>query len=247
MIFKNKDRVIDRMKNVVPLWFSNITEGRWKLIEETEKLFTLWMENRRKRNIKLRLILIHEKANLLFEDLKAKAVKNINEESFSASHGWFTRFKKQANSHHVSFFDEASSADTVAVEKFPNTLKEIFEAGGYNPQQIFNVDETGLFWKKMPEKTLFSQDEKTMPGFEAAKDCAKNFWKSFRVYMSIKHSDAAAWHEVIQKNLADVRKALRTQYSTNAPAALQIGNKKIFEDLVEIFKKLDIDLQEKDF
>ena len=64
--------------------------------------------------------------------------------------------------------------------------------------------------------------------------------------MSIKHIEAA-WHELFQKNMGGVWKALFPQYSTNNPEALQDEDKEIFEDLLEIFQKLDIDLQEEDF
>ena len=37
-------------------------------------------------------------------------------------------------------------------------------------QQVFNVDETGLFWKRMPARTYISKEEKCAPGFKAAKD-----------------------------------------------------------------------------
>ena len=70
-----------------------------------------------------------------------------------------------------------------------------------------------------------------------------DFWKSFNVYMSIKHIDAA-WREVSQKNMAGVWKALCPQYSSNNPEALKDEDKEIFEDLVELFEKVDIDLQE---
>jgi hypothetical protein len=53
---------------------------------------------------------------------------------------------------------------------FPDMLKEITNEGGYTAQQLFNADEPGLFWKKMPERTYISTEEKTMPGFNAAKD-----------------------------------------------------------------------------
>lgn len=35
---------------------------------------------------------------------------------------------------------------------------------------VFNVDETGLFWKRMPKRTFLSREEKRAPGFKAAKD-----------------------------------------------------------------------------
>jgi len=43
--------------------------------------------------------------------------------------------------------------DVEAAEKFVDQFDEIIEKGGYRPEQIFNVDETGLFWKKMPERS----------------------------------------------------------------------------------------------
>ena len=78
--------------------------------------------------------------------------------------------RNEQNLHHVYVSGEAASTDEVAPEKFPINLKEFVDAGGYAPQQIFNVDGTGLFWKKMPEKTYIARKEKTMPGFKAAKD-----------------------------------------------------------------------------
>lgn len=65
---------------------------------------------------------------------------------------------------------ESASADHEAAKKFPDELKLIIEEGGYLPQQVFNADETGLFWKKMPSRTFLSKNEKIAPGFKAAKD-----------------------------------------------------------------------------
>ncbi|XP_045116125.1 tigger transposable element-derived protein 1-like [Portunus trituberculatus] len=77
----------------------------------------------------------------------------------------------QANNlHNVKVSGEAASADVKAAEEFPGKLAEMICQGGYTPQQIFNVDETGLYWKKMPDRTYISKEEKTMPGFKAAKD-----------------------------------------------------------------------------
>nr|XP_033815676.1 tigger transposable element-derived protein 1-like [Geotrypetes seraphini] len=41
---------------------------------------------------------------------------------------------------------------------------------GYEPEQTFNADEIALFWKKMPQRTFISKEDKRAPGFKAARD-----------------------------------------------------------------------------
>jgi len=65
---------------------------------------------------------------------------------------------------------ESASTDVVASAEFPATLENITEESGFLPQQIFNVDETGLFWKQMPDRSFIAKEEKTSPGFKVAKD-----------------------------------------------------------------------------
>ncbi|TEA24975.1 hypothetical protein DBR06_SOUSAS31410005, partial [Sousa chinensis] len=40
----------------------------------------------------------------------------------------------------------------------------------YLQEQVFNMDETELYWKRMPDRTYISKREKLMPGYKAAKD-----------------------------------------------------------------------------
>ena len=167
-IYKSNDHIMEHVKGAVPMPSTIISKKGEKLIGETEKL--LRMEHQWQRRVRLRLTLIQEKAKSLFEDLKTKAGENAEEQAFASSHGWLQRFKKRANLHRVSVSSEAASADEVAAKKFPVNLKEIIDGHVYAPQQIFNMDETGLFWKKMPEKTYISRNEKTMPAYKVAKD-----------------------------------------------------------------------------
>ncbi|XP_051889940.1 tigger transposable element-derived protein 1-like [Pristis pectinata] len=53
---------------------------------------------------------------------------------------------------------------------YPSVLKKIIDEGGYLPEQVFNVAETGLFWKRMPDRTFISEEEKSAPGFQPSKD-----------------------------------------------------------------------------
>ncbi|XP_064116192.1 tigger transposable element-derived protein 1-like [Macrobrachium nipponense] len=47
---------------------------------------------------------------------------------------------------------------------------EMMTKEGYSSQQVFNCDETGLFWKKMPRRTYITEEEKKLPGHKPMKD-----------------------------------------------------------------------------
>ena len=72
--------------------------------------------------------------------------------------------------HDVTFSGEKASADTEAATMFLPQLKNLIEEKGIMSDQIFNYDETGLNWKKMPSRTYLTQKEKSAPGFKVSKD-----------------------------------------------------------------------------
>ncbi|BFZ04012.1 hypothetical protein BsWGS_07051 [Bradybaena similaris] len=80
------------------------------------------------------------------------------------------RFKARANYHNLKVQDEAASGDEKAASEFPKALAEIIKERGYTAQQVFNVDETGLFWKRMPNRTYIAKEEKSAPGHKASKE-----------------------------------------------------------------------------
>ena len=152
-------------------------------MEEMEKLLSVRMQDQHQRWVLLSLMLIQEKAKSLYEDLKKKHGKESEGTSFNASHGWFHPFKARANFHNVKVSGEAASADRVAVQELPETLWEIIDDGVYLPNQDFNVDETQLYWKRMPDRSYISKEEKLMPGCKAAKDrLTVVWWQCFRWY-----------------------------------------------------------------
>ncbi|GFU83282.1 tigger transposable element-derived protein 1 [Trichonephila clavipes] len=65
---------------------------------------------------------------------------------------------------------ESASADKEVAEKYCLKFQEFIEAEGYRPQQIFNCDGTGSFWKRMPNRTYITKDEKSVPGHKPMKD-----------------------------------------------------------------------------
>ncbi|GFX91596.1 tigger transposable element-derived protein 1 [Trichonephila clavipes] len=62
------------------------------------------------------------------------------------------------------------SADEGAAKIFPEKLAKIIEDGDYSADQVFNADETGLYWKRLPNRTYIGKDEKTASGHKESKD-----------------------------------------------------------------------------
>ena len=88
----------------------------------------------------------------------------------SASTGWFYKFKTRYGFHNVKHLGEAKSTDEDATASYPDRLRAIIEEGIYKLQQVFNLDETGLQWKTMPERTYIMREDKSAPGFKVFKD-----------------------------------------------------------------------------
>ncbi|XP_044275311.1 tigger transposable element-derived protein 1-like [Varanus komodoensis] len=169
-ILKNKDKIMEHVKSAVPMLSTIISKKRGKVMEEMEKHLSVWMQDQHQHRVPLSLMLIQEKAKTLYEDLKKKHGKESEGASFHASHGWFHRFKARANLHNIKVSGKAASADTVAAQEFPEMLREIIDEGAYLPEQVFNVDETELYWKRMPDRSYISKEEKLTPGYKATKD-----------------------------------------------------------------------------
>ena len=49
---------------------------------------------------------------------------------------------------------------------FLEALDKLIVEENYLPEQIFNMDETSLFWKWMPERTFIHKEAKLVPGFK---------------------------------------------------------------------------------
>jgi hypothetical protein len=136
-----------------------------------EHLLKIWLDDQAQRRIPVSQAIISAKAKSLYYDLKKQMRESAKDEPlFSASNGWFNRFKRRASLHNLKLTGEAASADIHAASTFPAELAKLIEQGGYCASQIFNVDETALLWKKMPATTFLAKEEKTTQGHKLAKD-----------------------------------------------------------------------------
>ncbi|GFY00207.1 tigger transposable element-derived protein 1 [Trichonephila clavipes] len=118
------------------------------LLERTERAIAIWTEEQVQRRIPVSGYLIQEKALQCYKSMKQ------SEPSTSTS---------QAGK-------EFSATDEGAAKIFPEELAKFIEDGDYSADQVFNADETGHYWKKLPNRTYIAKDEKTASGHKASKD-----------------------------------------------------------------------------
>ncbi|XP_069822087.1 tigger transposable element-derived protein 1-like [Dendropsophus ebraccatus] len=151
---------------------TRVSKQRPRVLEDVEKLLLLWINEKQLAGDTVTENIICEKAKILYTDLVSRLpyTSAENEESFKASRGWFDNFKKRSGIHSVAKQGEAASSDAKAAEAFTAEFKELIDAECYLPQQVFNCDETGLFWKKMPRRTYISEEENAKPGHKPMKD-----------------------------------------------------------------------------
>ncbi len=110
--------------------------------------------------------ILQEKALFFFQKLNPEA----DNESFKASTGWLKKFLARHVMRSITLQGEALSADASSVGDFRKELGQFIEQEGYALSQIFNADETGLWWKLMPSKTFVHHAEVQAKNFKKSKD-----------------------------------------------------------------------------
>lgn len=115
-----------------------------------------WFLQQRSKGAAVSGPLMQEKASLLFLAI----YPDIDPDSFKASPGWLQKFNKRHGIRALSLQGESLSADTSSVGEFQAQLQKVMEDGGYTMNHIFNADETGLWWRLMPSRSLVHCGEK---------------------------------------------------------------------------------------
>ena len=104
-----------------------------------------WIANAREKNAPLSGPLVKEKAG----ELAAKLGKS----DFKATDGWFSRLKKREGIQQKKLHGEGQSADFVSREEWlENQWPTIRD--GYFDENIWNADESGIFYRALPDSTL---------------------------------------------------------------------------------------------
>ena len=74
-----------------------------------------------------------------------KFAENLRHSEFKATMNWLQRFKTRKGIVSKAICGESAATDTSVVVSWKNGLSGLFE--GYSPDCIYNVDETGLFYR----------------------------------------------------------------------------------------------------
>ena len=96
--------------------------------------------------------------------------KEGGKETFSINKGWIARFKQCSQIHCTKICGEAASADIEATRAFNAEFKKIIKDNDFPQDLVFNVDETELYWEKLPSRTYIAREEKSAPVFKASKN-----------------------------------------------------------------------------
>uniref|UniRef100_K7G7M9 HTH CENPB-type domain-containing protein n=1 Tax=Pelodiscus sinensis TaxID=13735 RepID=K7G7M9_PELSI len=169
-IHAQAEKIKESCKNATPVSVKKVVHTRSNLMENMERRLSMWIEDQTQRKMPVNLAVIQEKAKALYDAVKLE-LNEIDAKPFNASHGWLKHFKKRSNLHNIKITGEAAAAaDTEAAESFPAIFETIIKEDGYLSKQVFNLDETGLYWKRTPARTYISCEEAYAPGFKAAKD-----------------------------------------------------------------------------
>lgn len=155
---KNKKKLLD--------FFANSDSGakiasrktlRAAKVDHLDKVIYEWFKQRRNEGAPITGPILREKAKEFHKEL------NIGEPCQFSS-GWLTRFKQRHGIRYLKACGEKLSADVEAAEEFVEKFSNMVHEEGLSPEQIYNMDETGLFWRCLPRQTLVAADESTPSG-----------------------------------------------------------------------------------
>lgn len=164
-IKKNKGLVLQAIENS---GYKDLkTRKRIKQVThpEMEKALYLWFLQEREKNMVVFNKLLATQAKVFHSQLC-----QIESCKFSASDNWLNCFKHRRGLRYLKICGEQLSADKRHIEFFKEKVKQIIGDMQLSIHQIYNMDETALYYKLLPSKTLVTHEEKKASGHKVKKE-----------------------------------------------------------------------------
>ena len=141
--------ILKRKRELTEQYEENANDGRKRQCVSTgnDKLNDVmwqWFNKMRAQLIPVSGPMIQEKALAI--------AKELGLPEFKASNGWLRSFKDRHNIAGARVCGESGSVDSTTVADWQEKLPSIID--GYSPSDIFNMDETGVFYRQMPVDNL---------------------------------------------------------------------------------------------
>ncbi|CAF1033727.1 unnamed protein product [Brachionus calyciflorus] len=114
-----------------------------------------WYKNARSHKLFLSQAILKQKAKEFFQLFEAKGHKF--KKVFEASNGWLNRFQERFNLCSKKTCGESGSVNENDVQSGRDDLKDVIQ--NYPPNNIYNADETGLFYRLGPDRNIVHRDE----------------------------------------------------------------------------------------
>jgi hypothetical protein len=152
-IKKNEDAIRESVVSGTRLSAKFSSYSRDVLLEKTESALVTWIKVLTQKKIPISGYLIKQRALLFYKHMKQSEPSTSasqTDKEFSASSGWLTGFLKRNAIHNMKITTETASMDE-------NPAKN--ENGGCCGDELFDVVDAGLFWKKTPRRTYIPKSE----------------------------------------------------------------------------------------
>ncbi|XP_069852903.1 jerky protein homolog-like [Dipodomys merriami] len=133
------------------------------MYEELDRAMLEWFNQQRARGRPVSGPICAKRAEFFFYALGMDG-------DFNPSAGWLTRFKQRHSIREVNIRNERPNGDQAAVEDFCNSFRDFVERENLQPEQIYNADETGLFWKCLPARTSGVRGKGSAPGHRSSEE-----------------------------------------------------------------------------
>ena len=145
-LLKNENHLREEAKSIS----LTIKKKRHGKNPEIERALRMWFKIVVKRGISISGPLLKEKAD--------NFARELNHLDFKATDGWLSRWKKREGIKYKRAHGEKGSANTeLAANWISNEIPKLLEE--YSPKDIYNADETGLYYRAMPDGSLTFRSE----------------------------------------------------------------------------------------
>ncbi|GBN33756.1 Tigger transposable element-derived protein 4, partial [Araneus ventricosus] len=118
--------------------------------ENVDKALLSWIKYARLQNAPISWNVLKEKS--------LEFANELGESSFIANNGWLQRFNSRHNLSFKKLCGEAADFDSSSLKEWKDVvLRDILKR--YESANVFNVDESRLFYRILPERTLCFKGE----------------------------------------------------------------------------------------